>query len=117
MSFKSQGNDELVMSRKIYEALNCQLLEELPHLSNKCLKFFDYCLANLINARCTYLQQVTVELQLSLQVSRFCIHVDNLSADFIGSQIFQLCTKVATISGLFRCVHRITAPLEYIVTA
>eukprot|EP00794_Sanderia_malayensis_P016675 gene16675-18367_t len=62
-----QANDELTMSRKIYEALNSQLLEELPRFSQKCLKFFDFCLANLVQARCSYLQKITEELKLCLQ--------------------------------------------------
>ena len=59
------------MAKNNYEALNSQLLEELPHLSNKCIKFFHSCLKNLVKARLTFISTITDELKLTLQVITF----------------------------------------------
>ena len=59
------------MARNNYEALNCQLLEELPRLTEKSIQFFKSCLATFVEARRVYLSELTGEIKLVIQVCLF----------------------------------------------
>jgi len=63
-----QFSDELNMAKNNYEALNSQLLEELPRFTSKCMTFIKCCLSNFVKARRIYLSEFTEEIRLLLQL-------------------------------------------------
>ena len=61
------------MAKNNYEALNSQLLEELPRFTSKCMTFIKCCLSNFVKARRIYLSEFTEEIRLLLQVCSYSL--------------------------------------------
>ncbi|XP_065653962.1 dynamin-binding protein-like isoform X2 [Hydra vulgaris] len=57
-----QTQDELNVIKNVYIALNTQLLEELPILSDKCSVFLQYCLSSFVEAYNRYFRKCCVQI-------------------------------------------------------
>ena len=63
-----QYEDELAESRTTYEALNCQLVDEMPTLLELATGILGECVAQLVTARKLYVGSCTRELLAIMEV-------------------------------------------------
>ena len=63
-----QCEEELGRSRTTYEALNCQLVDELPQLLELATGVLGECVAQLVSARKLYVGSCTRELLAIMEV-------------------------------------------------
>ena len=88
------------MAKNNYEALNSQLLEELPLLTVKCMSFVKSCLSNFVEAKKLYLSELTEEIKLMLQVCfSICVFV-YMFASYIFDNLVS-CIYFVAIAYLF----------------
>ena len=64
-----QVKDELELAKKNYEALNTQLLEEIPGFTNKCMALVVNCLENFMLAQSALYDETQQEYKQLLQVA------------------------------------------------
>lgn len=67
-SFFFKVQEELSISKNNYEALNTQLIEELPLLINTALELFNECLAAFVTARKLLCGKITNQYLNLIQV-------------------------------------------------
>ena len=113
------------MAKNNYEALNSQLLEELPRLTAKCMTFIKCCLSNFVKARRFFLSEFTEEIRLMLQVCSYSLTSQHLSYFIINitSSSFYFCLTLLLItfllfvsnSEVFMISRRITLFLLYLI--
>lgn len=65
-----QANEELELAKKNYEALNIQLLDELPILNSKAFVVLQTCIANFANAHKNFFVEAFDRFSPSVQVKR-----------------------------------------------
>ena len=78
-----QAKDELELAKKNYEALNTQLLEEIPGFTEKCMALVVDCMENFALAQKRLYCEVQEDYHQLLQVMNIS-HVD------IGNQFSQV---------------------------
>ncbi|XP_028399680.1 dynamin-binding protein-like isoform X2 [Dendronephthya gigantea] len=105
-----QAKDELDFAKKTYEALNTQLLDELPVLNTKSLKFLQTCITNFACVHKNFFVEALDQFSPSVQLSVVnAVNMDIIS-DFSQSKIashevFQLAftsKKSLTLPGAAR---------------
>ena len=58
------------MAKKTYEALNAQLLDELPKLYSLCVTLFDDCVRNFVNAQREFMESAQAQFIHIVKVSK-----------------------------------------------
>ena len=66
--FRFQAKEELELAKKNYEALNTQLLEEIPGFNEQCMALVVDCLKNFAVAQNRLYHEIQQEYEQLLQV-------------------------------------------------
>lgn len=91
-----QTRDDVQMAKNNYEALNAQLLDELPKLYNMSLVIFKECIGNFIQAHRVHVQETLHNLYplLDLPIMSGC--KDNVLESF-GEQHFLIVDRLSEL--------------------
>ncbi|XP_065641623.1 dynamin-binding protein isoform X2 [Hydra vulgaris] len=90
-----QTQDELNVIKNVYIALNTQLLEELPILSDKCSVFLQYCLSSFVEAYNRYFRKCCVQIN---EVAKLPFLSKDTDTDFFMKASEQLSNLMFTPS-------------------